>query len=112
MPTDFLPLKATDHLALLALAEEPTWGLELLERMDARSRGRVRPNAGTLYRVLARLVDAGLVEPAGSEPGPEGGGAPRKIYAVTGLGRAVLAAEAGRQAELVEMAHRLGLAGR
>lgn len=110
-PDDHLPLKATHHLALLLLAEEPTYGVELLERMEARSGGRIRLNAGSLYRMIASLVDEGLVEPAGEEPNPSGVGAPRKLYGVTKTGREVLRAEAARQEELLEMARALDLGG-
>jgi DNA-binding PadR family transcriptional regulator len=108
-PADFLPLKPRTHLTLLLLAEEPTWGVRLLERLDARSRGRIRLNAGSLYRMIAGLVDEGLVEPHREVANPAGVGAPRKLYAVTALGRRVLALEAERQRELVEMARALDL---
>jgi DNA-binding PadR family transcriptional regulator len=107
----FLPLKAVHHLILLLLAEAPDSGVELLDRLEGASRGTVRLNPGSLYRTIARLVDDGLVEAAGTEPGPGGTGAPRKVYRVTVLGRSVLRAEAERQAELVEFAGRLRLSG-
>lgn len=108
-PTDFLPLKPRTHLALLLLAEEPTWGVRLLERLDTRSRGRIRLNAGSLYRMIGTLVDDGLVEPHQELANPAGVGAPRKLYAVTPLGRRVLALETERQSDLVEMARALDL---
>lgn len=108
-PTDFLPLKAQQHLILLLLAEEPSYGVALLERLEARSGGRMRLNAGSLYRLIAQLVDDELIEPA--RVSNQGVGAPRKIYAVTELGRAVLRAEAERQADLLELARSLELAG-
>lgn len=108
-PRDHLPLKAAHHVILLILAREPTYGVALLERLEERSRGTIRLNAGSLYRTVAQLVDAGLVEPR--EEVSAGVGAPRKIYGVTELGRSVLRAEAGRHAELLEMARSLDLAG-
>lgn len=109
-PRSHLPLKAVHHLILLILAREPTYGVELLERLDEHSRGAIRLNAGSLYRTVAQLVDAGLVAPAQEVANPAGVGAPRKIYEVTDLGRAVLRAEAERHAELLEMARDLDLA--
>lgn len=108
-PADFLPLKPRAHLTLLLLAQEPTWGVRLLERLDARSGGRIRLNAGSLYRMIGALVDDGLVAPHQEVANPAGVGAPRKLYAVTPLGRRVLALEAERQTELVEMARALDL---
>ena len=58
MPAD-APLKPAQHLILLILAEEPTYGVELLERLEERSRGTIRLNAGSLYRVIAQLVEPG-----------------------------------------------------
>lgn len=109
---DFLPLKPAQHLALLLLAEKATYGVALMERMDERSRGRIRLNAGSLYRLIAQLVDDGLVEPDEEVANPAGVGAPRKLYSVTALGRGVLRAEAERQAELVERTRALDLAER
>ena len=108
MPCD-RPLKPPQHLILLILAEEPTYGVELLERLDARSRGAIHLNAGSLYRVIAQLVDEGLIESVRSTAPAGDVGAPRKMYRVTEPGRALLRAEAARQAEMLEMARRLDL---
>jgi DNA-binding PadR family transcriptional regulator len=108
-PSEHLPLKPTAHAALLLLARTPTYGLDLLQQLEAVSRGELRLNAGSLYRLIGRLVDSGLVEPVEEVPTPEGVGAPRKLYGVTRLGRAVLKAEAERQAGLLEMARELDL---
>lgn len=109
-PERHLPLKAVHHLLLLLLAEEPTYGVDLLERMEERSEGRVRLNAGSLYRTIAHLSDEGLIEPAEEVVPPGGRGAPRKIYRPTKLGIGVLRAETRRQAALVEAARSLDLA--
>lgn len=105
------PLKPAQHLALLLLAQEPTYGVALLERLEERSGGSLRLNAGSLYRMLAQLVDDGLVEPVGEAPTDAGVGARRKLYGVTERGRAVLRAEAERHAGLLEMARALDLMG-
>jgi DNA-binding PadR family transcriptional regulator len=103
------PLKPNHHLILLLLAEEPTYGVELLQRLDRRSGGAIRLNAGSLYRTIGNLVDAGLVEPLDEASGAEGMGAPRKVYRVTPHGLAALRAEARRQESLLEAARALDL---
>ena len=108
-PEDHLPLKAAPHLTLLLLAQEPTYGVELLQRLEARSGGRISLNAGSLYRIIAQLVDDSLLEPVEEVAGPAGPGAPRKLYRVTELGRTVLALEAARQADLLAFARSLDL---
>ena len=106
------PPKPAQHLILLLLAEEPTYGVELLRRLDEHSEGTIRLNAGSLYRLIAQLVDERLLK-ASDAGGPTSvPGAPRKVYEVTEAGRLVLRREALRQQGLLEMARRLDLLGR
>jgi DNA-binding PadR family transcriptional regulator len=106
------PLRPTQHLLLL-LAQQPSWGGELLERLRARSGGTIRLNPGSLYRILAQLVDDGLVRPVAGEDEakPAGAGAPRKLYETTERGRAALREEAARHAEWLELARSLDMLG-
>jgi PadR family transcriptional regulator len=103
------PLKPAQHLILLLLVEKPSWGVELLERLEVRSRGTVRLNPGSLYRLIAQLVDGGLLRPLADASDAGGPGAPRKRYRVTRAGRAVLRSEARRQVEWVALARSLDL---
>jgi DNA-binding PadR family transcriptional regulator len=105
-------LNALDYHVLLALATGPLYGYAIKDAVEADSDGALTPRAGSLYRVLARLVTAGLVGeavPAGKhEPHP---GHARRYYELTAAGRRALAEEARRlkhTAALVE--RRLGVA--
>lgn len=110
MPDSFrTPLKPTHHLILLLLAEEPTYGVALLQRIEERSDGAITLNAGSLYRTLAALVEDGLVEPVRAEGGGDSAGAPRKVYGTTDRGLEALREEARRQAGLLEAARALNL---
>jgi len=80
-----------------------------MERLEDRTDGAIRVNAGSLYRTIASLVDDGLLEPLEEESGPGGSGAPRKVYGVTHRGRKALREEARRQAGLVQAARELNL---
>ncbi len=71
-------------LMLRILGEEPTYGYELVRRLDERSGGRFGIKEGTLYPVLYRLEDAGLVAPEWSQPAR---GVPRKYYRLTDAGQ-------------------------
>jgi PadR family transcriptional regulator, regulatory protein PadR len=74
------------NAVVLALAEQPaTWryASELCRRLDLR--------AGSLYPVLMRLADRGLLETSW-EPAAPAGQRPRHRYRLTGPGR-VLAGE-------------------
>jgi PadR family transcriptional regulator, regulatory protein PadR len=71
---------------VLALAEQPaTWryGYALCQQLDLK--------AGSVYPILMRLADRGLLETAW-ERDPPAGRPPRHLYRLTGPGR-VLAAE-------------------
>ncbi len=67
--------------------------------------GTVLLSTSTLYRALGRLEQQGHVErvPAGGEPAP---GLPRKVYALTPQGRALLRAETRRVQRLADLARR------
>ena len=108
-PQAHLPLKPVTYLTLLILAQEPTYGVLLLEQLEERSGGAIRLNAGSLYRTIAALVDAGLRAPSEEAPRAGSVGAPRKVYFVTELGRTVLRAEVERQSALLDMARDLDL---
>ena len=103
------PLKPVNQLILLLLAESPTYGVDLLERIDEHLQRAVRLNAGSLYRLIGQLLEEGLVEAVEADTPSHQQGAPRKCYGVTSTGRAALAAEAQRQAQLLEMARSLDL---
>ena len=46
---------------LLALAEEPRNGYQLMQAIEERSGGRWRPSPGSVYPALAQLEDEGLI---------------------------------------------------
>ncbi|HSM06529.1 MAG TPA: PadR family transcriptional regulator [Longimicrobiales bacterium] len=111
MPIDpTAPLNPRHYLILLLLAEQSTWGVRLMERIEARSDGGMRFNAGSLYRTIAQLVDAGWVTPLRDEAPEDGVGAPRKVYGLTEDGRDAIRREAERQAAWLDSARSLGLA--
>ena len=98
-PSDFdLPLSPTDFHVLLVLASADLYGYAIQKAIDEESGGAVRPEIGSLYRVLGRLMAQGLVEDTGA---PEGvpdthRGRPRRYYGLTPNGHAALKADAQR----------------
>jgi DNA-binding PadR family transcriptional regulator len=101
-----------EYHVLLALAGGPLHGYAIKEAVARESGGTHTPHAGSLYRVLARLLAAGLVretEPRGAVPAHPG--LERRYYALTAAGRAALAAEAERlKGTAAVAAKRLGMA--
>ncbi|MFE0461701.1 helix-turn-helix transcriptional regulator [Kitasatospora sp. NPDC058965] len=81
------------RLYLLKLLDEsPRHGYEVIRLLEERFQGLYAPSAGTVYPRLAKLEQEGLVEHS-----TEGG---RKVYRITGAGRAELA---DRQQDLAEL---------
>jgi len=101
-----------EYHVLLALATGPQYGYAIKEAVAAESAGTLTPRAGSLYRVLARLMSEGVVkeaDPVGETP-PHPGLA-RRYYALSAAGRRALAAEARRLKQTATVAEkRLGMA--
>jgi PadR family transcriptional regulator PadR len=100
-----------DYHVLLALARGPLHGYAIAERVAAESSGTLEPRAGSLYRVLARLVTLGLLAESEAEPQLTHPGLPRRYYTLTAAGRRGLADETKRLKRTAAVAEkRLGLA--
>lgn len=100
------PLSATEFHVLMVLAEGASYGYAIKKAVARHSGGAVRPEIGSLYRVLTRLMESGWVEeavaPAGARRGKRG--LPRRYYALTAEGRTVALVEARRLANVVALA--------
>lgn len=88
------PMTEAMYYVLLALLR-PGHGYRLMAAVGEVSAGRVQMGPGTLYGVLGRLLEDGLIE-------MERADGRRKVYAITDAGRQALYAEYGR---LRAMAH-------
>lgn len=106
-------LSNLEYHVLVALAGGPLYGYAIKDAVAKESSGTLMPRAGSLYRVLARLMSEGLVkevEPAKDVP-PHPGHA-RKYYALTASARGELIAETRRLKAAAAMAEkRLGVLG-
>lgn len=107
-----LPLSPTDFHLLLVLADGETYGYALMKAIEAESGGVITPEIGSLYRMLARLVDSGLVVEAGDRvPDDDASpGRPRRYYRITALGREAILAESERLRSLLHRVDDGGLA--
>ncbi len=104
MPHSALPLSALDFAVLMALAPGRSYGYKMLRDMRERSGGGIDLAPGNLYQVLDRLAERGWIEEAGPTPDEQESRRPRRYYALSAEGRAVLAAEADRLAGLMHAA--------
>jgi len=89
-------LKPVDFHILLALAQGPAHGYGLMKEVERESNGSVRLEIGSLYRVLARMLDHGLIEEADEDDR-------RRYYRISRTGLRTLKSEAARLADLVEL---------
>lgn len=76
------------RLALLqALVAGPGYGLELVERVRSRTKGRIVLRNGSVYPTLRDMEREGLIASYEvSENAEERGGRPRRYYRLTALG--------------------------
>jgi DNA-binding PadR family transcriptional regulator len=102
---EHVPLKPATFHILLALVDGPRHGYAIRAAVEALTGGAVKLWPVTLYGSIRELSEAGLIEPqeALSEADAD---ARRRYYALTALGRRVLAAETARLKALVEYAER------
>ena len=99
-----LPLTEATFFILLSLAPEPKHGYAILKDVKTLSDSRIVLSTGTLYGALKRLLERGWIERV-DEPNADPTGRNRKAYALTELGRRILAAETARLQSLIRVAH-------
>jgi DNA-binding PadR family transcriptional regulator len=89
-------MSTLEYHVLLAMAHGPLYGYAIKQAVESESAGTLTPRAGSLYRVIARLMTRGLVREATPRSAPSHPGLARRYYALTSEGRSTLAAEADR----------------
>ncbi|HEX3746697.1 MAG TPA: PadR family transcriptional regulator [Bryobacteraceae bacterium] len=108
-PESLLPLPAAVFHILIALAESDRHGYSILQDVAARTDGKVRLSAGTLYSSIRRMLEQGLIEELAESPDPSSTDERRRYYRLTRFGRRAAAAEVQRINTLVQQAHQSGL---
>jgi PadR family transcriptional regulator PadR len=105
-------LSMLEYHVLLALSAGRLHGYAIKDAVATDSGGTQTPRAGSLYRVIARLMGEGYVGESDShvsdDPHP---GLARRYYTLTASGKRALSAEASRLRETAALAaKRLGTA--
>ena len=111
-PHSHLPLKPVDYVLLLALSEGESHGYGLVQDVAARTNGAIRLEPGNLYRVIRRLLDAGLVAESERRRVVDVEDERRRYYRLTALGARVAALETHRLRALLATPAARALAGR
>ena len=107
-----LPLPVATFHILVALADEDRHGYAVIKDVEARTGGRLKLSAGTLYRSVDRMVQQGLIREISLLPAKEMDDQRRRYYRITPFGREVAMAEARRLAQMLDLARAKGLAPR
>jgi DNA-binding PadR family transcriptional regulator len=103
-----LPLRRVEFHILLSLVAGERHGYGIIQDIEKRGETAV-PDVGTMYRALARMAEAGLIEAAARRPAPDSGDERRNYYRITETGTRVARAEAERLGTLVQAARIGGL---
>jgi DNA-binding PadR family transcriptional regulator len=101
---EFAPLTPAMFHVLLALAGDDLHGYAILKEVELRTGGKVRLSTGTLYGIIKRLVNDGMIVELHSRPAQSEDDERRRYYRLTPQGRQVAAAEAERMDELLSVA--------
>ena len=103
-PAALLPLTPSMFHVLIALADGEKHGYAIIKEVQRRTGGRLRLGAGTLYALVRRFLEQGVIEESSERPDPALDDERRRYYRLTAFGRTVAEAEAGRLEELIRMA--------
>ncbi|MEV0584264.1 PadR family transcriptional regulator [Nonomuraea sp. NPDC050310] len=88
------------YFVLTALLDGPLHGHAIMKVVTGLSGGRVKPSVGTLYGILERLSDRGVIV-VDREEVVNGRG--RRYFRISDTGRALLEAEARRMMEAASL---------
>jgi PadR family transcriptional regulator, regulatory protein PadR len=72
---------------LQALIRGEGYGLELIKRVQERTKGKVKLHQGNVYPTLRDLEREGLLRSYEGPPAPDRGGRPRRFYKLTASGQ-------------------------
>src|SRR5215813_5569386 len=108
-PESLLPLPAAVFHILVALADRDRHGYSIMQDVAARTEGKVRLSAGTLYSSIRRMLEQGLIEELADSPDPASTDERRRYYRLTRFGKRVAAAEVERLHALLQQARATGL---
>ena len=105
-PQTLLPLTPAMFYVLVALADGQTHGYAILKDVEQLTDGSVRLSTGTLYGIIKRLLNDGLIRESGVGPKDA---ERRRSYDLTAFGRDVARAEAARLENTLGIARRKAL---
>ena len=103
-PDELLPLTPGMFHVLIALADGEKHGYAIIKEVARRTDGAIRLSAGTLYTLIRRFVQEGVIAESTERPDPALDDERRRYYRITPFGRDVARAEAARMESALGMA--------
>lgn len=100
------PMKPTEFLILVSLAEREQHGYGLVQAIEART-PHLRVEPANLYRTLRAMSRAGFIEESDERPDPALDDSRRRYFRITEKGIRAARAEASRLEGLVRLAKSL-----
>src|SRR2546430_8518803 len=101
----FFFFQAEDGIRDLTVTGVQTCALPIfLKEVQLRTGGKVRLSTGTLYGIIKRLLNDGLIVELRSRPAESQDDERRRYYRLTPQGRQVASAEAERMDEILSLA--------
>ena len=104
LPDPATPLTPAMFHVLLALAGDDLHGYAILKDVELRTGGEVKLSTGTLYGIIKRLLNDGLIIERRERPSAAIDDERRRYYHLTAKGREIAAAEAERLEKVVALA--------
>jgi DNA-binding PadR family transcriptional regulator len=103
-PEALLPLTPGMFQVLIALADGEKHGYAIIKEVNRRTGGEIALSAGTLYAIIRRFVQEGVIAESDARPDPALDDERRRYYRLTPFGRDVARAEAARMETALGMA--------
>jgi DNA-binding PadR family transcriptional regulator len=103
-PESLLPLTAGMFQVLIALADGDKHGYAIIKEVDRRSGGEIALSAGTLYTIIRRFEQEGVIAESLVRPEAALDDERRRYYKLTEFGRDVARAEGRRMESALGMA--------
>jgi DNA-binding PadR family transcriptional regulator len=103
-PEALLPLTPGMFQVLIALADGEKHGYAIIKEVARRTAGEIALSAGTLYTIIRRFEQDGVIAESAERPDAALDDERRRYYRVTAFGRDVAGAEARRMETALGMA--------
>jgi DNA-binding PadR family transcriptional regulator len=103
-PESLLPLTPGMFQVLIALADGDKHGYAVIKEVARRTDGEIALSAGTLYTIIRRFEQEGVIAESAQRPDASLDDERRRYYGLTTFGRDVARAEARRMETALGMA--------